>query len=442
MSVISLHVYGEMNLPKANKIVIKKGKHVYPDGLTINDGEILIIKPGAHLKIGDKASILVNGGKIIAEGTRKDPIIFEATNKAWRGLQIQQRQQRKLKLNRFWKIFRQSNKLKKREYIMKIHQENIINNCIFKKMTSENNKGYNHWEGAIEVKNSSLFIVDTELREIDNLCGILVQNSNIIIKQSKFISKKLHRIINISNNSVGIIYKNVLNAFRNKPQPTDDGIWLADSVAFIYGNTIKGIADDAIDLKNTRAIIYGNNIISVGEDGIDLDRKSKAYIISNKIKKVSDNAIRIAGRSNSLIVDNEISQVNNGIALIYGAKVIVDNINIQNNNNGIVLVPYFARTKHIKQISDIKMDPERRKSGIRENELYLRDSAIKNNRNDIVLLKPYSLFIKNVDFTSKAVEENIKKMSRGRSIWWKKHDNEIDGIIRSVNETRGILAEI
>ena len=63
-----------------NRTVTWEGDVVVNDDLEINKYDTLVIKEGANIKLAKGVSVLINGGKLIAQGSVENPVTFSALN--------------------------------------------------------------------------------------------------------------------------------------------------------------------------------------------------------------------------------------------------------------------------------------------------------------------------------------------------------------------------
>jgi hypothetical protein len=314
-------------------IVIEKGEHFFEDGLTILEGETLVIEPGAVLLMGENARIEVNG-KIFATGTEENPITFKsAGNYYWRGVKINGKND-ELELDKYWNIFNGTIE----NVDIDIALDNIFNYCYFSDISNEENKwaSENKWIGTIEGYSTSLGVSNSIFDNIKYIGGVVTQGSLSIIKDNQFLDNDIHKPINHTFGSVSMVYRNTIEASRTENQTCADGVWINDSVAIVYANNISGVGDDGIDSSHSRMIVVGNDVSHTQDEGIDIDDSGNAIIVNNKIDTVRQNGILISRGSEVIIYNNDVKNADYGLTLRNGGVAFVDQLKLSNNNYGIV----------------------------------------------------------------------------------------------------------
>ena len=234
--------------------IFPSGNHSVNKDIYIPRGSTLSIEPGTTLRIAKDIKIVVSG-KIIADGTKEEPIIFTAlSSQPWGALLL----------------------LDDRS------GESILNHMIIEKGSNAKYRRVTY-NGQLSVYNSNLKMRNSILRdnkgEQDNFNAV---NSNVEIINSIF------------NDSLG------------------------DAVDFDYTNgTIKGSwfmnsHDDAIDLMESNPIIEGNLIIGSGDKGISIGENSNPLVSNNKITKCNI-GIAIKDTSDPIINNTQITANKIGI---------------------------------------------------------------------------------------------------------------------------------
>jgi parallel beta-helix repeat protein len=329
------------NHDSLNKIIINSGDYYFPNGITVKTGEVLIIKPGARLKMGENTRIIIDG-RIIAKGLEEQKIVFEASEDYWRGIKIDGTEDVPSS-DDFWDWLTKGDKKKNEEFFKEIKKGNILKNCIFKNVSTESREFAigNKWKSTVEAYNTSLEVSKSTFEDILHIGGVLTQRSYVVINENNFTAEDMHKDINCTDNSVVVVQGNKLIQNREKNQRCADGIWINNSTALVSNNFLSGIGDDGIDTDNSKIVILNNEVNAVLDDGIDVDKGGEAFIIGNTVRSSKENGILISEQSKAILVDNSISGSESGIALRDGSGVAGSDLKINNNKKGIFIFRSF-----------------------------------------------------------------------------------------------------
>lgn len=339
------------------KIIIGKGDHFFVEDLVVKKGEALVIMPGANLSFEKNKKILVEG-KIIAKGTRENPIIFKSSGDYfWRGIKIQNFEKTP-EYESYWKWFRNGDAEKEKYFFNEIKNGNVFTFCQFKDISNEELKlTYDsRWTGALEAYDAALLVSNSVFDNINYLGGVVTQRSHSVIKENEFISNQLHKQINITHGSVSLIYKNKITPEREDKQGCADGIWLINAAAIVYGNSIEGTADDGIQAGESYAVIGKNSVRKTLNDGIEVDDKKGSYIIfGNNVDSASDNGILVDNAS-AAVMNNESKNSDAGLTVRNGSTVLASNLVAENNNKGLFLFDSIPCSLNEKEFLKVKSD--------------------------------------------------------------------------------------
>ena len=335
------------NINKAERI-ITAGEHFFPEGIIVKKDEVLIIKPGAHLFMGKSARIKVKG-KIIAKGTKQNPIIFSGNNAYWRGIKIEGGRQPDI--NKYKQFF-MANKFENSDFIPSIKNGNIFLYCEFENLATEDKERnrLNRERGVIEAENTCLVVSFCGFdKDIFHIGCILPTNSLALISHNRITSKMVMKVI-FARKSVIILHHNLIAPKRYEYQTWPDGICSENGMAIIGYNDFEGTADDAISSRDSLCFILRNNINRPFDDGLDIDNRSKAYIIDNYISQPYDEGILISDQASAILVDNNIRRVkadsnavfpintaNAALTLRSGGKAYCRNLQVRDSDRGIYL---------------------------------------------------------------------------------------------------------
>jgi len=316
-----------------------KGEIEITEDLIIPEGELLIIEPGTILKISDKVSLLIEG-RILANGTKENPVIFEGDKEGtyWRGIKI-------TGLNdppegdRFWNWIENGDKATEDEFFGFIDQGHVFEHCIFRNLATDSRsfERKNKWKGSIEAYNTSLRVSNCRFEDILHFGAVLSQRSYVVANDNLFDDITMHKALNSTDRSVGLFFNNTITGHRSCNARCADGIWTKNFVGLIAANTVTDVADDGIDTDNSRVVIFQNNVNGVFDDGIDIDNGGLCYIIDNVIEKVNENGILISDGSEAILIRNNISESPYGLALRDGSEAVSEGLQITDNGHGIII---------------------------------------------------------------------------------------------------------
>ena len=339
------------------KIVINKGEHFFADDLVVKKGDMLVIMPGAHLSF-EKNKRLIVEGRIIAKGTKEDPIIFKSNGDYfWRGIKIQNSETTP-EYEAYWNWLRSGDAEKEKYFLNEIKNGNVFTFCQFRDISNEELKlTYDsRWTGALEAYNAALLVSNSVFDSINYLGGVVTQGSYSIIKENEFISNQLHKQINLTHGSVSLIYNNKITPERKEGQGCADGIWLINAAAIVYGNSVEGTADDGIQAGESYAVIGKNTIHKTLNDGIEVDDKKGGYIIfGNSIDSAKDNGILVDNTS-AVVMNNESRNSDAGLTVRNGSTVLASNLVAENNNKGLFLFDSIPCSLSEKEFLKVKSD--------------------------------------------------------------------------------------
>ena len=391
-------------------ITLDQGEHFFKENIQIKENQILVIEPGARLKMAENIQIIVDG-RIIAIGTEENPVIFEAEDKYWRGIRINGIGKIPDSEN-FYNWLKRGDGEKENIFIENIKKGNIFKNCEFNNISTESREFSmaNKWKASIEAYDTSIWVNNSKFDDVLYIGGILGQRSYVLINNNDISSDLMHKNVNCTDHCVIIAANNILKQKREENQRCADGIWINQSVGLAYGNKLFNIGDDGIDSDNSKLILIDNEINNTFDDGIDIDSKGESYLINNSVNDSKDNAILISSNSRSVLVDNIIKNSKTGLFLRDGSGAAIDNLKITDNKIGILLsqnIPCLLAENDYKKIKNelsIFTDEEIKKEGI--NNISSTKEAIavlENNYN-----KEGEIYYFNKDMFIKNVQEIMK----------------------------------
>jgi len=357
--IITILILFWYSYKKPKKILIAKGEHIFSEDLTIKENEILLIKPGAILKFGPNKRLKVYG-KIIAEGTENEHIVFTSIDEKslWRGILIENHEKTS-SLDQFWKWTYGENSNYEKTFLSGLNKKNKFSFCEFDNISREDNKltYESKFMGAIEIYNANFIIKNSFFKNIKHLGGVLAQNSYAVIINNEFSGPQIHKQINLTKNSIAVIANNKITDQRNNPQPCADGIWLVDSGAIIYKNQLSNLGDDAIDTTRSYILALENEINGAFDSGIELDMFGKGILIGNQIKNTSKGGFLISKNSKVYAADNSIENSKSGIVTRNNSTLFIINSKIAQNKKGLfsfTSIPcVLTDTEHKEVISKI-----------------------------------------------------------------------------------------
>lgn len=336
---------------------IGPGEHIFEQGIIVASDEVLVIKPGAYLKMGENSRLEVNG-RIIAEGTPEDPIIFGSVDGYWRGVKING-QGEALKSMDFWRWLRHGDEDKERLFFDRIRGGNIFEHCKFNDISTVDRKlvRENKWKAGIEAYDTAIRVSHSEFNGILHIGGVLAQRSFVLLAGNSFVSNFMHKGINCTDNSVVVAVDNDIRQQRKENQQCNDGIWIIDSAGLVAYNTVIGVGDDGINSDGSHLVIIGNTVDSSIDDGIDISSGGYAFLVDNTVKNVRENGILFSDVSQGILYRNSISHSHEaGLALRNGAKAAANEMDIQYNAVGIRIyqdVPCAISEKDYQKVKEI-----------------------------------------------------------------------------------------
>lgn len=305
----------------------------------VNENELLEIREGTTIRLGNNVRIIVRG-KIIARGTEKAPVSFTSVNDTlwWRGIEIQDLEDIP-ETDRYAGWLEYGNKETGDGFFASIKEGNVFDYCVFENAIPESRsfERKNKWMAVIEAYNTSLRVSNCVFRKIYYYGGVLTQRSLVVVDNCTFDDEDIHKAINSTDRSVGIFYNNTIVGHRSVNARCADGIWMKKSVALIANNDISTVADDGIDTDQSRVVVFRNVVKSVLDDGIDIDNGGYGFLIENDIEGVAENGILVSDGSEIIANRNRVKASASGLILRDGAEVVSEGLQISENGIGISL---------------------------------------------------------------------------------------------------------
>ena len=254
------------------------------DDIVVPAGLTLTIEPGATLQFQADRSLRVEGGRLLAEGTNNQPIVFTRQGSGyWGGILLYDTQ-----------------------------ADNQIRHAVIEYTRQVIDPPRTH---GVTAYGSHVTIADSILRH--------TQASNAVIAD----------------------YDSTLYLLRNEIYDIEsDAVHATGGYAFIQGNHIYDIRRSLYPLEGieishmtTPAVLLDNHIHDVSDDCMDLNHSS-AIIERNEVHHCDDKGISIGHPSSTTLVNNLVYACNDGIAVKDGAvSYIVNNTVADNQENGIWL---------------------------------------------------------------------------------------------------------
>jgi hypothetical protein len=315
------------------------GNQDIAEDLLVPKGTVLLIRPGAHLRMAPNARIYVEG-RVVAQGTKEQPIVFSAAKAGtyWRGIKIAG-EERAPKLNRFWTWLTKGDPEAERFFFEKLQNGNWFEHCVFRNLATEKIQWEreNKWRGSIEAYDTSLRVKDSTFEDVLYFGAVLSQRSYVVVDGSQFDSQTLHKAINGTDRVVGIFFDNTIRGHRTANFRCADGIWVKTFVGLIASNRIETVADDGLDLDGSRTIVIGNDIIGAHDDGIDVSNEGLAYLIRNRISEISENGVLASNGSQVFMDELQITKSPAGLTARDGGWAQGHHVAISNNVTGVLL---------------------------------------------------------------------------------------------------------
>jgi hypothetical protein len=354
-------------------VVIKKGEHFFQDGFTVENNKILLIEPGAYLKMGRDAKIIVKG-KILAKGTKEDPIVFEGAGDYWRGIEIIGDDQAP-NIDFYKKSF-EENSLEKTDFFANLEGGNVFSYCNFRNLaTNQKRDVSNRKKAVIEATNASVIITDSIFQDIVHIGAIQTSQSYLLARRNTLDAYLIMKVFHPLH-SVYIIDENNIIPRRYEFQTWPDGLYGGYGVGIVTNNRWEGLSDDAIDFTASLGFVMGNVVDGTFDDGISLDNKSSGYVMDNKINNVFEHGLMVSNQSTAVLVNNEISKSENALLLRSGATAYAKNLILKDSQVGILQnsdIPLMLSEEKFKQIEQeiLKSNIDRAK----ELAIYEKDSV-------------------------------------------------------------------
>ncbi|MDY6877179.1 MAG: CotH kinase family protein [Chloroflexota bacterium] len=254
------------------------------DDIFVPAGLTLTIEPGVTLQFQTDLSLQVDGGRLLAEGTSDQPIVFTRQGSDyWGGILLYDTQ-----------------------------ADNQIRHAVIEYTRQVIDPPRTH---GVTAYGSHVTIADSILRH--------TQASNAVIAD----------------------YDSTIYLLRNEIYDIEsDAVHVTGGYAFIQGNHIHDIQRGAYPLEGievshmtTPAVLLDNHIHDVSDDCMDLNHSS-ASIERNEVHHCGDKGISIGHPSYTMLVNNLVYACHDGIAVKDGAvSHIVNNTVADNQENGIWL---------------------------------------------------------------------------------------------------------
>ena len=258
---------------KNKNYIISKGVWIANNPIIIPEGFNLIIKEGAEIYFDEKSFIFIKNGKLITEGSKKQPIKLNAKNLYWAGIYVKGNSQQS-----------------------KLNHTNIYKTNYFNNKTIFLTGGVNFYDSFVKIENC--LFKDSIAEDTLNLV-----NSKFNIINSKFINAK------------------------------SDAIDLDFSKGVIKNTDFANIGGDAVDSSGTQLEVQRLNFKDIVDKSISAGEKSK--LTGNNII-IENSNISIASKDSSYVDLTNISIINSKIAdlMTYKKKSFYSYgvINIKNSN--------------------------------------------------------------------------------------------------------------
>ena len=321
--------------------VLDRGVHEFPDGLKVPENEILVIEPGAVLVMGERSKIEIKG-RIIAKGTEEKPIVFRGNNAYWRGIEITG--QNTAPDREEYKKLLETRQFEESDYFKALKNGNIFIYCHFENLKTDGKLSKeNRVRAVIEANYTALIVSHSVFKDIIHIGGVQTNRSILLAghnyTNAKYIMKMFHLM-----ESIHITHDNELRPDRHECRTWPEGIYTKGGLAVVVNNIVQGFPDNGIDNDQAISYIINNHVKEVYDDGIDIDHETEAYVIGNKIESAKFDGIVVSNQSSAVLINNQITGTDTGIALRNGGRVIAENIDISEAQNGIMLfnqVPLF-----------------------------------------------------------------------------------------------------
>ncbi len=320
---------------------IKKGKYNISKDIRVRNGTKLIIDPGTVFNIGKGKKIIVNG-KIIANGTKDQPIIFRGDD--WEGIVINGTDQGPDIVNLTWQEFENVNNRFGQDFFNKLDQGNIFNHVVFENVSYEQTEEateFNH-RAVIEAHNTSVVVANSIFRDVTNFGAMQIKNSYSGLFNNSLLINVANDILHSSSSQV-VIHKQRTDL--NTHNQGNNGLWVQDSLTIISSNSVTKKGDDGMDIEGGYSYVLNNILKENKDEGIDAGdiSPSKYFIYNNFIANNSGRGILLSS-TDAIVVNNTIlANTLSGLSLRNKASAYAVNNIIKHNNQGISL--YFLTEK-------------------------------------------------------------------------------------------------
>jgi len=307
-----------------NDIHLEKGTYVIRKNLYIPKNVVLTLNPGVVFKINENVMIYVEG-RIIADGSRELPIIFEGNNSFWKGIKLVGNLKISNKKNFSWKEMENPNNLFYEDFGLIVENGSLFNNCIFEDIKYGNKiiPGESNFRASIESYNYSVCISNSVFRNIEYIGEIQIIDSYAILFNNQHISKMSHKTIHTENSEV-LIFNNSVIAEMECMQ-CNDGMWLIGSLSIVHSNKVIGKGDDGIDVKGGYAYLLNNLVKNNKDEGIDVSNEFDERALIRKFKPTKIVYKKVIEPSKFMIFNNDLSNNSMEDILITGDALCMNN---------------------------------------------------------------------------------------------------------------------
>jgi hypothetical protein len=230
--------------------------YVITEDIIVPAGITLTIEPSVTLHFHQDRALRVEGGRLLAEGTEAEPIVFTRYGETyWGGILLQQTQ-----------------------------MDNRIQHAVIEYTREAITNPRTH---GISAYGAQVTIADSILRHTSDSGGI---QSSPWGDQSSTLHLLRTEISNIQGDAVRItggnalIQGNHIHDVEYSAQPLE-GLALYDVItpAIVIDNHIHDVSDDCLDLNSTSARVERNRIHHCGDKGISIGHPSSTTLVNNLV---------------------------------------------------------------------------------------------------------------------------------------------------------------
>jgi len=249
--------------------------YVITDDIVVPEGTTLTIEPGVVLQFQAERALRVEGGRLLAEGTASQPIVFtRQENDHWGGILLNQ-----------------------------TRADNQITHAVVEYTHEVISDPQTHGVSAYD---SQVTIADSIIRHAQGSGAVLADQSSTLY----LLRNQIHDVEGDAVRATGghaFIQGNHIYDIQHATLPPEGiEISLMGHTAVVRDNHLHHISDDCLDTNNASATIERNVIHHCGDKGVSIGHESSA-ILTNNLVYSSLTGIAVRDGSSAHIVNNTVA---------------------------------------------------------------------------------------------------------------------------------------